>query len=1381
MDGTKIEVLPFKEGATLWDIYNSDAVPKDMPVLCLLNDEPVMRADWGQLVDPNNAPLFVTLPSGGNGGFKTIIRVVALLAIAIAAPYIAPVIAGVGATAGTLAAISAGITLVGGLIINMIIPAAPPPKPGDAAEVSPTYNTSAQGTRARLFQPVPVQYGRIKMTPDWASDPFQTYSDNQQVIYQLLCVGVGRYHHEKVFVGETEIWNDVSGYTGNLSSIELAWIEPGAPVTLFPGIVFTSTEVGGQELRRLISTGDFTFTTHRATFSDNRADAFNEFLVGDTVDLTGAGANNGTYLVTALDPGNTKGWAEFSPNFPAPGSVSGVTFTVRTAIGPFAACAPTDTIFQIVFDIGANGGLGEANNTGGLDSLNVSFQMSYQLIDATNTPIGPWVDLPIVTISGNTPQPRRYSYPFDVPVGRYWAKVQRTSASSLKTGILDNIQWLGLRGFIPDDNVYPNVTLLAIKFNVGEQITSATSRQISVVQTRMLEAFDGTTWLPEAPTRSIAWAAADMLRDTLYGAGWTDSMIDIAKLKSMEDTWTITGDTFDGVFDSKQAFWNALISVLAVGRAFPLVLGSSISFDRDEPKSLIKGVITPRTMLSGSFNMDYIFFDEDSPDDVIIEFFNEDTWQDDEIQCTLPGSLSENPARIKMFGMVNRTRVFKYGMYQAASNFYRRIIAGLDTEMVGRLYLRNSLVLLSHDLPKWGFTGDIIEPIGPREFALSDDVDWSTPDTYYMAIRNQFGGGWGPVIVTEGSDGSVLINAASLAAVEAVQGPIAAQLIFDDDDAGREPTKYIIGAGLETYTRKFLVSTTQPNGIESVSVLLQNYDERVYDDYGLPPPPPDPSGPNVTPDKPVIAYLALSQNPNANGNVVTVFAAWQPAPGANTYILEISYDNANWSQVYSGSTNGAQFNVNSGPLFARVAGIGKLRGDYATASGSFGSPSSAPGAVSGLATVEAGDGTITTSWAVAARALSYKTDVWTETSLGSGIFDILKLTRNSAASPSVFAPTEVAASGGPWTRYQARVNGINNVGSGPVATTNFVATGTAAPVINGAGTTMYTPDHSPFISGTAPALSSVTIYADTFPKAVVQASASGTWSTSIPGLTTGTRAVNARATGPGGVSALSTTLSVLIYDDDAATAPYVAAMTIQPTDLQRYRYNNLIAGLRAGGSWAKMDAFYILGSHDAQAARLNAKNPALYPLTATASPVFTADRGYKGTGVGSTAGGYLQSTFTPSTAGGLWTLNSAHLMVYVRTAATTVLALTSAEIGVAGAYIYTKDNTAGNIRTSLNDGTVSNTAAGSPTGTGLFITNRTVSTGYDKYHDAVAQAAAVVTSTALPASGVAILRANSASYSDAQALFASWGGALTAGEITAMNTTLLAHKTAIGA
>jgi hypothetical protein len=264
----------------------------------------------------------------------------------------------------------------------------------------------------------------------------------------------------------------------------------------------------------------------------------------------------------------------------------------------------------------------------------------------------------------------------------------------------------------------------------------------------------------------------------------------------------------------------------------------------------------------------------------------------------------------------------------------------------------------------------------------------------------------------------------------------------------------------------------------------------------------------------------------------------------------------------------------------------------------------------------------------------------------------------------------------------------------------------------------------------------------------------------------------------------SGSVAVTVVAIDADTWAWIVAMTVTPSFARQTLINALVGSLKTAGVWSKLDALYLLAAHDAQAARLNAKAPASFALTVVSSPVFTVDHGYKGTGLGSTAGGYLTSPFTPSTAGGQWTQNSAHLGVYVRTACSSVASVQAAEIGVSSgpaAYIFTKHATAGNISTALDDTTISSTAGGMPNGLGHFCTSRTASTGYAKYHDGVAQAAATVTSTGLPGSSVSILRATTTSYSDAELCAAHWGGGLTATEAGDLRAALHTYLAAIGA
>ncbi len=96
----------------------------------------------------------------------------------------------------------------------------------------------------------------------------------------------------------------------------------------------------------------------------------------------------------------------------------------------------------------------------------------------------------------------------------------------------------------------------------------------------------------------------------------------------------------------------------------------------------------------------------------------------------------------------------------------------------------------------------------------------------------------------------------------------------------------------------------------------------------------------------------------------------------------------------------------------------------------------------------------------------------------------------------------------------------------------------------------------------------------------------------------------------------------------ATSTAYFAAMTVQPDTTRKDLINALIAGLDSDGVLAKLQALWLIGSHDAQAARVNAKTPGTFNLTAVNSPAFTTDRGYQTDGSTS----YLDTGYVPSTS-----------------------------------------------------------------------------------------------------------------------------------------------------
>lgn len=110
----------------------------------------------------------------------------------------------------------------------------------DDAERSRTYNLDAQGNVARLGAPIPARYGRFRIYPDFASEPFREFIDDDQYLYQLFAIGQGSYSYSDLKIGDTPI--------ENFEEITSQFYEAGQDVELFPTDVETSGDVSNIEL-----------------------------------------------------------------------------------------------------------------------------------------------------------------------------------------------------------------------------------------------------------------------------------------------------------------------------------------------------------------------------------------------------------------------------------------------------------------------------------------------------------------------------------------------------------------------------------------------------------------------------------------------------------------------------------------------------------------------------------------------------------------------------------------------------------------------------------------------------------------------------------------------------------------------------------------------------------------------------------------------------------------------------------------------------------------------------------------------------------------------------------------------------------------------------
>lgn len=652
---------------TVWQIIKEQKVDTTMPIICLINGAPVLRKDWGKVLESNELISVVSLPLGGKSSNP--LRIVLTIALVAATVYTGGAVgAAYGAIAGATAATA--VSIAGGMLINTLVPTPRPAMNGmpsassSSYTQSPTYSIQAQGNSARLGNPIPVIYGKHLIYPDFASQPYYRYQNDEQYVYQLHCIGQGSYDIEQIRIEDTPI--------SSFKEITYQIINPGEKNTLFDEDVVTSAEVAGQELLKDEIIGGFVLN-------------------------------------------------------------------------------PTETVVnKIEIDMACQRGLYYTNDSGGLNSKTIEWQVDARLIDDEDNSLGNWFVLGTESLSGATINAIYRTYTYSVAEGRYEVRATRLDEKDERSRAGHELRWVAAKGYVVSDKDYGNVTLLAIIMRATNNLSQRSSNLVNCIVTRKLK-----TWSPNGgwsdlmPTRSIAWALADIIKAD-YGAKLTDKSIDLNALYQLNQKWTTRGDTFNAVFDSKLTVYEALSRVAKVGRAVPFIQGGIVRFVRDEPKTIPVALFGPRNIVKNSLSIQYIMPSEDTADSVCVQYFSEKTWKTSEITGTFRGSSSDKTATVELFGCTNKEQAQREAVYMALANRYRRRIVTFSTELEGLIPTYGDLIAITHDMAHWGSGGEVIAQDGLK-LTLSEPVTFTDGVKNVLALRHKNGslGGVYEVMQTE--------------------------------------------------------------------------------------------------------------------------------------------------------------------------------------------------------------------------------------------------------------------------------------------------------------------------------------------------------------------------------------------------------------------------------------------------------------------------------------------------------------------------------------------------------------------------------------------------------------------------------------------------------
>lgn len=600
------------------------------------------------------------------------------------------------------------------------------------------------------------------------------------------------------------------------------------------------------------------------------------------------------------------------------------------ALGPFVVNSAGTTVDRLAVDFAFPGGLFTADNKG-VAANSIALRAQYQAIDAAGDPVGGWANLFAETISASTRTPQRMSREVNVAPGRYQVRFLSDEAFDADDGSSVNaVAWTGLRGYLTDFVTPPNATLLAMKIRASEQLSQTAASQIRVTAERYLPVWSGTEWV-EQKTRSIAWAAADLLMNWDYSLGLPSTTFSLAQLIALDATWQARGDTFNALFDRSWTVQDVLRAILRAGRAQAVRQGGRIGFVRLEPKSIKRAVFSPRNVVRGSFRHQLVLFDEEKPDHVVGSYIDEVTWQTREVVGSLASIGADAPQKVEWFGITDHDQAWRETVTEAAVNAYQREFVSFTAEWEGKLLTRGDPILVQHPF---------LEGVEPAALAARDDdvltldrdLESSLSGDAYVILRGRNGREWGPCLADSVAGNTITLNALDRSAVEAGMGALEDVLPGDRD----EPAHVLVCDG-EMRPFNGLVVSASPSGTGRVEVTAVIDAPEVYladATEVMPSPWTPPMLPPQNPARPLILglYAAL----RAGIAQLELEAMWQPTPGAiGGYVAEVSYDadaipdtQKSWTPVYQGAANRFTVPVLPQALTVRVAPVGILQGAW---------------------------------------------------------------------------------------------------------------------------------------------------------------------------------------------------------------------------------------------------------------------------------------------------------------------------------------------------------------------------------------------------------------------------------------------------------------------
>lgn len=712
----------WKQGQTVREVLLANNVDPNQLIVIVLDDRLLTVAEWdtvypqpGQIINVK-----AEVADGAGGGGSNPLQVVALIAVvAVAAMLAAPTgglsLQAAGWSAGWAAAGAGAFAVAGSLIINAVFAAQTPAmsmadSSGQYGQASPTYSLSGAQNRMRPYESMAVVMGSHRLVPDLAAKPYVEYHGEDQYLYQIFHLGLSSLYLSDWRIGT----NPISNYS------EYSWQYQNQYGNLnnFPNNVDSTP---GAALEN--SAGWIVRTT-----------SANTYRIG--VDIEGSlyyANDSGGLETTSVQiriqyrPAGTGGWID-------------PTYILTTGNG-FTSGRYED--YQIWVESGEYtyfDGLHTDSDGNSWHGWDYGWKDTSHYETRTHFVAG---NGGMVIVSGNSQTTRRSTLLIDVPAGTYDVRVIRDTADSTDARLQNKTGWSTLRSYQIDNAAangkYAGQNRQGIIIRASEQLNGAIS-QMSCMASAWALWWTGYSWtwsFTENPAHwfmDFAKGRYDNQGNLLYGIGLRDDQIDLAGLHAWGDFCYAEGLTFNAVLDRNQTAADILNAISRCGFASPTWASGRLGVVWDQRNATPVMAFGMGNIIRGSFEVSYIT--EQLAEEIIVRYVNPDKdWTQDEVRVNVPGiSNPQRASTIDLYGCKYTAMAGKFANYLAAQQYYRRRRIKWESDFEGFVAGRGDVVLLSHDLTQWGYSGRIVSVAG-NVVTLDRTVPRSGSTEYLMLKR----------------------------------------------------------------------------------------------------------------------------------------------------------------------------------------------------------------------------------------------------------------------------------------------------------------------------------------------------------------------------------------------------------------------------------------------------------------------------------------------------------------------------------------------------------------------------------------------------------------------------------------------------------------------